>query len=43
LILVQKGKLEQAGIFFLKAIQINPEYAEARQNLKNLKQTESAR
>ena len=41
LILVQKGKLEQAGRFFLKAIQINPEFTEARQNLENLKQTES--
>ena len=36
---IKKGKLEKAGLFFSKAIQIDPEFNEARRNLDILKQS----
>ena len=39
LILFQQGKFKKAEVFFLKAIQINPNYSEARKNLEMLMRT----
>ena len=37
LVMTEMGKLKEARIFFLKAIQIDPDYQEARKNLANLR------
>jgi len=36
-ILYKNGKLKEAGIFFSKAININPDYSKAVENLEVLK------
>ena len=37
LIMVEKGKLKEARILFLKAVQIDPDYQEARRSLESLR------
>lgn len=41
IILYKNGKLKEAGIFFSKAIQINPDYLEAVENLEMLKNNQA--